>query len=98
MTTKNELLNDVIRGKCLDCTVRQPGEVRKCTVYSCKLYPFRMGKDPFPSRKANFTPNSTPSTQVSINLSTKKIPLTEEGFSAGNGVVDAGNAANGDVV
>lgn len=33
-----------IRLKCLDCCGGIPAEVRRCTVDSCPLYPFRMGK------------------------------------------------------
>lgn len=35
-----------IRKKCLDCSVNQPKEVRKCPVINCALYPYRMGKRP----------------------------------------------------
>jgi len=33
-----------IRHKCLDCSCWQNNEVRLCTVLTCALYPFRMGK------------------------------------------------------
>ena len=35
-----------IRAKCLDCTCQQPKEVRLCTMTSCALWPYRMGKRP----------------------------------------------------
>jgi hypothetical protein len=35
-----------IRAKCLDCTCNQPKEVRLCPVYSCPLWPYRMGHRP----------------------------------------------------
>ena len=35
-----------IRKKCLDCSGFQPGEVRKCTIISCPLYPYRFGRRP----------------------------------------------------
>jgi hypothetical protein len=35
-----------IRAKCLDCCCYQPKEVRLCTVKTCPLWPFRMGKRP----------------------------------------------------
>ena len=35
-----------IRKKCLDCTCGQVLEIRKCTVISCALYPYRMGRRP----------------------------------------------------
>ena len=42
---------DVIRAKCLDCSHTQ-SEVRKCTcVCTCPLWPYRMGSNPFISRR-----------------------------------------------
>ena len=35
-----------IRAKCLDCCCGQIVEVRECTIKSCSLYPYRMGKRP----------------------------------------------------
>lgn len=35
-----------IRAKCLECSSGSDGEVRKCTLTHCALYPFRMGKRP----------------------------------------------------
>lgn len=35
-----------MRAKCLDCTCQQMVEVRNCTVKSCALYPYRMGRRP----------------------------------------------------
>jgi len=35
-----------IRKKCLDCTCGQYEEIRKCTVFNCALYPYRMGRRP----------------------------------------------------
>lgn len=35
-----------IRLKCLDCCCGNSLEVRKCTIKSCPLYDFRMGKTP----------------------------------------------------
>ena len=40
-----------IREKCLDCTCQQPIEVKECTVKTCALYPFRMGKNPYRSKR-----------------------------------------------
>jgi hypothetical protein len=45
--TKSELLK-VIRAHCLDCCCDQPSEVTRCGCPSCKLYPYRFGKDPTP--------------------------------------------------
>ena len=35
-----------IRNKCLDCTARQPKEVRLCPSVDCSLYPYRFGRRP----------------------------------------------------
>lgn len=34
-----------VRSKCIDCSGNQPKEVKLCTVTSCDLWPYRMGKD-----------------------------------------------------
>jgi len=52
MTTKTAILK-AIRGKCLDCCVGNAAEVKKCTVQTCEIYPYRFGVDPNPSRKGN---------------------------------------------
>ncbi len=41
----------VIRNKCLDCCIEQPGEVRRCVCTSCALWPYRMGKNSFISAR-----------------------------------------------
>jgi hypothetical protein len=46
-------LLDVIREKCLDCSVYQPGEVDRCTAVACSLWPYRFGTNPFSNRKGN---------------------------------------------
>lgn len=43
-----------IRAKCLDCCVQQIAEVRRCQVFDCALWPYRMGNDPFTNRKGGF--------------------------------------------
>jgi hypothetical protein len=53
VTTKADILK-AIRHKCLDCSCYQPGEVQKCHVTTCGLWPFRFGKDPDPSRTRGF--------------------------------------------
>jgi hypothetical protein len=53
MTTRSAVLQ-VIRRKCLDCSVYQPAEVRECPVTRCALWPFRFGTDPEPSRTRGF--------------------------------------------
>lgn len=35
-----------IRAKCMDCTCNQPKEIRECSITSCALWPYRMGKRP----------------------------------------------------
>ena len=35
-----------IRAKCMRCTCDQPGEIDKCPIVDCPLYPFRYGKNP----------------------------------------------------
>lgn len=40
-----------IRAKCLDCCGGMPSEVRDCTIESCALHPFRMGKNPFRKKR-----------------------------------------------
>ena len=39
--------SSAIRAKCLDCCCGSMGEVRKCVVYRCPLWPMRMGSNPF---------------------------------------------------
>ncbi len=53
MTTKADILQ-AIRHKCLDCCCFQPGEVRECPVSTCGLWPYRLGRDPEPSRSRGF--------------------------------------------
>ena len=35
-----------IRAKCLDCSGKQPKEVRECQITSCALWPYRLGHNP----------------------------------------------------
>jgi hypothetical protein len=35
-----------MRAKCVDCTNHQTKEIRLCTVITCALWPYRMGKRP----------------------------------------------------
>lgn len=50
MTTKAEILK-VIRLNCLDCVVGQVSIIEDWGgEKSCKLYPFRFGKDPAPAK------------------------------------------------
>jgi hypothetical protein len=43
-----------VRQKCLDCSCFQPSEVRDCRLTDCSLWPFRLGRDPEPSRGRRF--------------------------------------------
>ena len=62
MTTKAELLK-VIRQQCSECfgakpnswPVPNPSDIERCSSPACSLYPYRLGKDPSPSkgRKGN---------------------------------------------
>ena len=36
-----------IRMKCVDCSGGSRTEAERCTVKTCALYPFRMGRNPF---------------------------------------------------
>jgi len=47
MTTKAAILK-AIRHKCLDCSCRQPSEVRNCRLTGYDLWPYRLGRDPEP--------------------------------------------------
>ena len=40
-----------IRLKCLDCTCHQETEIRECTIKTCALWPYRMGR--YPKAEAN---------------------------------------------
>lgn len=40
-----------IRLKCLDCSGGSSGEVEKCPITNCPLYPFRFGKNPFRTKR-----------------------------------------------
>ena len=53
MTTKAAILK-AVRARCLDCSVHQPGEVARCPVTTCALWPFRFGRDPDPCRGRGF--------------------------------------------
>ena len=44
-----------IRAHCLDCCVEQANEVRLCEAYTCNLWPYRMGKNPFTSSVGNLS-------------------------------------------
>lgn len=49
----NEITNPVkaIRAKCIDCSGGQVNEVKECTHTKCALYPFRMGKNPYRTKR-----------------------------------------------
>lgn len=35
-----------IRAKCMQCSCGSPKEIKNCSVKTCALYPFRLGKQP----------------------------------------------------
>lgn len=41
----------VIRAKCLDCCCGSYSEVEQCSATRCALYPFRMGKNPYRTKR-----------------------------------------------
>lgn len=47
-TEKIKVLTPVkaMRAKCLDCCCGSAQEVRECTIKTCALWPYRMGKKP----------------------------------------------------
>jgi hypothetical protein len=40
-----------IRAKCMDCSADQIAEIRECPIKSCALYPFRMGRNPYRTKR-----------------------------------------------
>ncbi|RJR26565.1 MAG: hypothetical protein C4582_01510 [Desulfobacteraceae bacterium] len=50
MTTKKAILKN-IRANCIECMGGQAQEVQNCSSPACRLFPYRMGRDPAPSRK-----------------------------------------------
>jgi hypothetical protein len=46
----------VIRSYCIERCAGQKGEVRKCVMHECPLWPYRMGTNPFRSRCDNPKP------------------------------------------
>ena len=53
MITTAEITNPVkaIRAFCLDCCGGSPYEVKDCTARDCFLYPFRLGRNPFRTKR-----------------------------------------------
>ena len=51
--SENTITNPVkaIKAKCLDCCCGQPAEVKECPVISCALHPFRLGKNPYRTKR-----------------------------------------------
>ena len=94
MTTKAAILKD-IRVKCLDCCVYQPGEVRKCTVYTCGLWPYRFGKDPNPSRARGFAKTAAYATGSEEELAFQTKPPDPVGAGI-RGEVEIHTTANQD--
>ena len=40
-----------IRERCLDCCCGVPSEVRKCTAVACPSWPFRLGSNPWRTKR-----------------------------------------------
>lgn len=40
-----------IRAKCIECSGGSMSEVRLCTMETCALFPFRLGKNPFRAKR-----------------------------------------------
>lgn len=40
-----------IRAKCLDCCCDQIEEVKQCPAEECPLHPFRLGKNPYRTKR-----------------------------------------------
>lgn len=49
--TRRPLLK-VVREFCIDCQGGSRAQVRKCTSVGCALWPYRMGSNPFRTRRA----------------------------------------------
>ena len=49
MEVKNPI--KAIRAKCLDCCCGSSYEVKLCTCVNCSLYPFRLGKNPYRTKR-----------------------------------------------
>ena len=48
---KKRPLLRVIRDMCLRCVCGSSSEIRRCTSVACPLYPYRLGKDPYSTRR-----------------------------------------------
>ena len=44
-----------IRAKCIDCVCGQISEVKACAAADCALHPFRMGSNPYRTKR-EYTP------------------------------------------
>ena len=49
----DEIRNPIkaIRAKCLDCCCYSANEVKLCPAAECPLHPFRLGKNPFRTKR-----------------------------------------------
>ncbi len=53
--TKGKILK-LIRSFCLNCMGNISSEVINCSAPKCQLYDFRLGKDPYPSKRGPKSP------------------------------------------
>ena len=64
-----------IRAKCIDCSAGQLSEVRDCPNEKCALYSFRMGKNPYHTKKLSEEQRKKLSENAKKNLSKSPIDL-----------------------
>lgn len=64
-----------IRKYCLVCSCYQSEEVKKCTVYDCYLYPFRMGHSPYRQPRELSDEQREAIRERAKNLHTPKTPI-----------------------
>ena len=51
--SKTKTFSQAVRLKCLDCSAYELSEVRNCTIKTCPLWRYRMGKRPKVSNNEN---------------------------------------------
>lgn len=85
-----------VREKCIDCCAGSPGEVRRCAMRDCSLWPYRMGTNPWAGtrslaqRGASLT-NLAHAAQIAPSLGEKN-PVTPFPGVQGAGKASAGNS------
>jgi len=69
--------SSAIRAKCLDCCCGSKGEVRKCVVFHCPLWPMRMGSNPFHA-KSKHSQNKNEAPAATNESGTSEISTSKE--------------------